>query len=358
MNARRWLFAGRCPVFACGMAALVAFLALLAMPALARQVPAPAPQQLQQRRQPQQPQQLQQPLQPLQRAQQPASAERGRQLAEQGADGVTACISCHGAQGEGNAVAGFPRLAGQPPFYLERQMSAFADGRRDNPVMSPIAKAMTAQQRLDSSAWYASVDPAKAAGAQPGAAAKPDAARQKRALALANQGDDKLQVQACINCHGPNGAGEAPAYPYLAGQHAAYLTAAMAEWKSGARKTDPSGQMPTIAARLGEQDVAALASFYAAQTAQAPALRTNVAAGSVARPAVAARADASGPRASAAAPQGVGTEQGAPLTGGNQGQGGGGGAQGNQTQPAGQPGGQPTRSSQEPARNPPPTQRR
>ncbi|USX28871.1 c-type cytochrome [Oxalobacteraceae bacterium OTU3CINTB1] len=353
MNARRWLFAGRCLVFACAVAALVAFLALLAMPALARQAPAPAPAA---RPAPQQLQQPRQPQQPQQQARQPASAERGRQLAEQGADGVTACISCHGAQGEGNAAAGFPRLAGQPPFYLERQMSAFADGRRDNPVMSPIAKAMTAQQRLDSSAWYASVDPAKAAGAQPGAvAAKRDAARQKRALALANQGDDKLQVQACINCHGPNGAGEAPAYPYLAGQHAAYLTAAMAEWKSGARKTDPSGQMPTIAARLGEQDVAALAAFYAAQTAQAPALRTNVAAGSVARPAVAARADASGPRAGAAAPQGVGTEQGAPLTGGNQGQGGGGGAQGNQTQPSGQP----ARSSQEPARNPPPpTQRR
>jgi len=344
MNARNWLFAGRCWLFACAVAALVAFLALLAMPALARQAPAPSAQPAPQRQQQHQPQAQQQ-------ARQPASAERGRQLAEKGADGVTACLSCHGAQGEGNAAAGFPRLAGQPSFYLERQMSAFADGRRDNPVMSPIAKAMTAQQRLDSSAWYASVDPAKAAGAQPGAAAaKPDAARQKRALALANQGDDKLQVQACINCHGPNGAGEAPAYPYLAGQHAAYLTAAMAEWKSGARKTDPSGQMPTIAARLGDQDVAALAAFYAAQTAQAPALRTNVAAGSAARPAVAARADASGPRATATAPQGVGTEQGAPLTGGNQGQGGGGGAQGNQTQPAGQPAGQP----QQPARDPPP----
>jgi len=348
MNARHWLSAGRFLVFACAVAALVAFLALLA---LARQAPAPAraPQAAPTKQQSQQQQSQQQQAQ-QQQAEQPASAERGRQLAEKGADGVTACISCHGAQGEGNAAAGFPRLAGQPSFYLERQMSAFADGRRDNPVMSPIAKAMNAQQRRDSSAWYASVDPGKAGGAPASAAAKPDAARQKRALALANQGDDKLQVQACINCHGPNGAGEAPAYPYLAGQHTAYLTAAMAEWKSGARKTDPSGQMPAIAARLGDQDVAALAAFYAAQAVQAPALRTNIAAGSVARPAVAARADTSGPRATAAAPQGVGTEQGAPLTGGNQGQGGGGGAQGNQSQPTGQPAG----SSQEPARNPPP----
>jgi cytochrome c553 len=204
---------------------------------------------------------------------QQASPERGQQLANSGGDGVVACVGCHGAQGEGNPAGGFPRLAGQPAFYLERQMNAFADGRRENPVMTPIAKAMNAQQRRDSSAWYASLNPKQAA-----APAKPNATQQKRALALSNQGDDSKQVQACINCHGPGGAGEAPAYPYLAGQHATYLTAAMIEWKSGVRKTDPSGQMPAIASRLSDQDVAALAAYYAALPPQAPALRTNVAA--------------------------------------------------------------------------------
>jgi cytochrome c553 len=279
---------------------------------------------------------------------QQASPQSGQQLATSGGNGVTACVACHGAQGEGNPAGGFPRLAGQPAFYLERQMNAFADGRRDNPVMSPIAKAMNAQQRRDTSAWYATLNPKPA-----GAAAKADAVRHKRAVTLSTLGDDSKQVQACINCHGPNGAGEAPSYPYLAGQNATYLTAAMAEWKSGARKTDASGQMPVIAARLSDQDVAALSAYYAAQPAQAPALRTNVAAGSSAKPAVAARADAPGPRGGGGtqATQGVGTEQGAPLTGGNQGPGGGGGTQGNQPQQGGQPA-----SRQQPA--PPPKERR
>ena len=279
---------------------------------------------------------------------QEGSAERGRQIATSGANGVTACVACHGAQGEGNPAGGFPRLAGQPAFYLERQMDSFADGRRENAVMTPIAKAMNAGQRRDTSAWYASLKPAAASSASTGSAAtaataataastadKPNAAQQKRALALANHGDERLQVQACVNCHGPNGAGEAPAYPSLAGQHASYLTAAMAEWKSGVRKTDPSGQMPSIAKRLGDQDVAALSAYYAAQPPQSPALHTNIPAGSTARPAVAARADASGPRTTAPT-QGVGTEQGSPLTGGNQGQGGGGSMQGTQPQQGGQ----------------------
>ena len=276
---------------------------------------------------------------------QEGSAERGRQIATSGANGVTACVACHGAQGEGNPAGGFPRLAGQPAFYLERQMDSFADGRRENAVMTPIAKAMNAGQRRDTSAWYASLKPKAAPTASTGSAAstapapstadKPNAAQQKRALALANHGDERLQVQACVNCHGPNGAGEAPAYPSLAGQHASYLTAAMAEWKSGVRKTDPSGQMPSIAKRLGDTDVAALSAYYAAQPPQSPALQTNIPAGSTARPAVAARADASGPRTTAAT-QGVGTEQGSSLTGGNQGQGGGGSTQGTQPQQGGQ----------------------
>ena len=286
---------------------------------------------------------------------------RGRELASNGANGIAACATCHGAQGEGNAAGGFPRLAGQPAYYLERQMNAFADGSRTNPIMTPIAQAMTDEQRRDSSAWYASLGASAvsakssaADGTGRGATPKPDAAQRRRALALLTRGDHALQVQACNNCHGPNGAGEAPMYPYLAGQHASYLTAAMAEWKSGARKTDPSGQMTTIAARLGDRDVAALSAYFAAQAPQAPALRTNVAAGSSARPAVAAGPDAPGPRMSASAPQGVGTEQGAPLTGGNQGQGGGGGAQGNQSQQPQQP--QSQQQRQQPPQQQPPQQ--
>ena len=287
-------------------------------------------------------------------AAQHGSPEAGQQIAAAGsANGVTACTTCHGAKGEGNPAGNFPLLAGQPEAYLAHQLLAFANGTRANDVMTPIAKAMTQQQVRDVSAWYASLGPPAAAAGTP--AAKPAAALKQRGVALATTGDEAKQVQACANCHGPGGAGEAPSYPALAGQLAGYLTAAMAEWKTGARKTDPSGQMPAIAKKLDERDVAALAAYYAAQPPRAPALRVNVAAGSAARPAVAARAGGSGPPSGsgAPAPQGVGSEQGAPLTGGSQGPGGGGGTQGTNP-PPGQPPQQPPQKQPPQPPQPPP----
>jgi cytochrome c553 len=143
--------------------------------------------------------------------------------------------------------------------------------------MTPIAKAMSEQQMRDVSAYYASA----AAPVPAGASGKPAAGALERGRVLAGTGDESRRVQACANCHGPAGAGEAPDYPYLAGQNAAYLSAAMAEWKSGARNTDASGQMPAIAKLLSDQDIAALAAFYSARQPPAPAgRRINVAAGS------------------------------------------------------------------------------
>jgi cytochrome c553 len=149
----------------------------------------------------------------------------------------------------------------------------------------------------------------------------------ERGRTLATIGDDGKGVQNCANCHGPGGSGLPPAYPYLASQHGAYLIAALGEWRSGMRKTDPSQQMPMIAKRLVDADIAAVAAYYAAQPAPIPAaLRTNVPAGSASRP---VRQDA-GAGSSAAPPagsqgaQGAGIEQGAPTIGGGQGPGGGG----------------------------------
>lgn len=40
------------------------------------------------------------------------------------------CATCHGAQGEGSAALGAPRLAGMSDWYLTRQFAAFASGKR------------------------------------------------------------------------------------------------------------------------------------------------------------------------------------------------------------------------------------
>ena len=65
-----------------------------------------------------------------------------------------ACASCHGAQGEGGST-GAPPLAGLPRAYLVRQLEAYADGSRQHPVMSPIAKGLRLQERHALATYYA-----------------------------------------------------------------------------------------------------------------------------------------------------------------------------------------------------------
>lgn len=65
------------------------------------------------------------------------------------ASGVTACIACHGPAGEGNALAGYPRVAGQMPEYMHDQLKAFQSGQRSNDmagIMRMIASRMTDQE--------------------------------------------------------------------------------------------------------------------------------------------------------------------------------------------------------------------
>jgi cytochrome c553 len=264
--------------------------------------------------------------------------QAGQQLASAGGqNGITACVGCHGAQGEGNAQGGFPRLAGQGEAYLARQLTAYANGARVNPIMQPIAKAMNAQQMRDAAAYYGSLGDAPDGATGPSAGGAPAAGKggggnAERGRVLSEIGDNGMEVQACANCHGPGGLGRQPVYPYLAGQHAGYLSAAMGEWKNGNRKTDPSGQMPHVAQQLADADVAALSAYYSAQPAPPSAARlVNIPAGSSQHPAVMPGPGAPGPSgAGGGTVRGTGTEQGAPITGGSQG--GGGGTQGNQPQ--------------------------
>ncbi len=76
----------------------------------------------------------------------PALAQAGRALFEQGATarGVPACTSCHGANGAGTEQ--LPRLAGQHAQYTEKQLKAFHQRERtnDNAVMHAVASQLTA----------------------------------------------------------------------------------------------------------------------------------------------------------------------------------------------------------------------
>ncbi len=52
------------------------------------------------------------------------------------------CAACHGPEGvSGNDI--WPNLAGQKPGYLIKQIKAFRDGSRKDPMMSPMAASLT-----------------------------------------------------------------------------------------------------------------------------------------------------------------------------------------------------------------------
>ena len=170
-----------------------------------------------------------------------------------------ACMECHGMDGRGQAAAGFPRLAGQGSIYMAETLADFADGRRRNAVMTPIAKALTVEQMVAVSAYYASVD-APPMALQPTPVSPEDL---QYGGALAAIGNARTGVQGCINCHGPEGAGLPPAYPYLVGQTAEYLAHQLRAWKSGERSGDPQDIMAEISRRLTDEDIRAVSAYYA-----------------------------------------------------------------------------------------------
>ena len=219
---------------------------------------------------------------------------------------VLLCAGCHGMNGEGRPEAGYPRLAAQPQSYLERQLVAYADGRRPSMVMTPLAKRLSPEERRQAAAHFAQRTTSESAKPQRYPA---------RGETLAVVGDNALRVQACQNCHGPQGRGLPPYGPYLAGLHSAYLESEMRAWKTGERTSDPSGSMRVIAHNLGEADIAAVSAYYAALPPPPP-LRGE--------PLQAARR-ITGPTAGGGggnAEAGSGVGGGASTTGGSQGAGG------------------------------------
>ena len=60
--------------------------------------------------------------------------------------GITACVACHGVNGEGMNLAGYPALHGQHPEYLKSQLEKFRSGARANDMngmMSGVAKPLS-----------------------------------------------------------------------------------------------------------------------------------------------------------------------------------------------------------------------
>jgi cytochrome c553 len=169
--------------------------------------------------------------------------------------GVPACAQCHSPSGGSDGGGAFPRIAGQSLYYLDQQMRDFASGVRVNAVMTPIAKELSAEEIADVTAYYASVT----GPFLPLTSGDPNLI--KRGEQLAKIGDASRDLQSCNDCHGPDGAGEPPAIPYLAGQYAHYISSQLQAWRLGSRRSSPDS-MEYVAKRLGDPDIEAVAMYF------------------------------------------------------------------------------------------------
>lgn len=175
----------------------------------------------------------------------------------QGEGAAVACASCHGVDGAGNAQAGFPVLAKLPPAHFTKQIADFKAGTRVNPIMTPIAMAMSAQDIDASARHYASQARPKTGVTT----ADPTVIARGRSLAINGAWD--RDVPPCFKCHAVDGFGIEPTFPPIAGQHAAYTVSQLQGWKTGARSNDPQALMKTVAEKLTDDEIRAVAEYLA-----------------------------------------------------------------------------------------------
>ncbi|MCM8854323.1 MAG: c-type cytochrome [Candidatus Thiodiazotropha sp.] len=167
-----------------------------------------------------------------------------KQMVREGQNRTILCNTCHGK--DGMAIQPLaPNLAGQNPAYIVDQFQRFGDGRRNDYLMSNLAKTFSLEDKIKIALYYADMDMRPSGGGD---------------LALLPKGE-RLYKEICVKCHGENGRGQ-EGYARLAGQQHDYVVKMLKEFR------DHSGRrtnlwMTSVAIRLSDQDMEAVATYLA-----------------------------------------------------------------------------------------------
>jgi cytochrome c553 len=160
---------------------------------------------------------------------------------------VVACITCHGAHGEGIPGLATPRIGGMPAWYLARELKYFHQGVRApsaDDVHGTQMRAVLLASRTDAAGleglagYFATFDPPPAP-----------------ALESGNAAHGEQLFATCVACHGADGKGSPSLNtPSLVEQDGEYLVRQIENFRSGIRGTDMRDifgqQMRAIAASL------------------------------------------------------------------------------------------------------------
>lgn len=190
-------------------------------------------------------------------AQDKAAAQPDLAKAKQTAEQV--CGACHGTDGN-SQIPTNPKLAGQHAEYLNKQLRNFKSeggkpAERANPIMGGMVAALSEEDMKGLATYFA------------GQQLKPESAKNKASIELGQKlwraGDIKRGIPACAACHGPAGAGLPAQYPRLSGQFADYTEAQLKAFRAGERANDPAKMMRTIALKMTDPEIKAVADFAA-----------------------------------------------------------------------------------------------
>jgi cytochrome c553 len=167
------------------------------------------------------------------------------------------CKTCHGVSGQGfHGATPIPRLAGQQTQYIENQLQAFIEHRRDNKYMYNVSHVLSPAMRTALAKHFSELNPKPLGGAP-----KELAAAGKK---LYNEGLPDTQVPPCASCHGSEAKGDGE-FPRLAGQLNDYILNKLTNWNNergqDPAKPDTSAIMQPIAHSLTKSQIQAIAAY-------------------------------------------------------------------------------------------------
>ena len=160
------------------------------------------------------------------------------------------CALCHGATGSSSSPL-YPKLAGQHPEYLLKQLRNFRNGERDSSDMRKVVRELDDTDMQALAKFFSRQVPTRGNAAYP----------EMRAVGerLFRNGNPGKGLKPCIECHGENGAGSAT-LPRIGGQHALYIETQLALFEER-KRTNDNAQMQEIAAKLSIEEIRAVAEY-------------------------------------------------------------------------------------------------
>lgn len=171
---------------------------------------------------------------------------------------TVACVGCHGVGG--NSVnPSWPKLAGQNPGYVAKQLADFKSGKRKEPMMLGMVANLSKADMQNIGAYFAEQKMTSVGAA--------DKALAEEGEKIYRGGITKTGVGACMGCHGPTGKGISPNYPAVSGQHATYSEKQLLAFKKGERSND-NKVMQGIAFRMSEHQIKAVAQYMQGLTSK------------------------------------------------------------------------------------------